>query len=301
MYTDHEGQEQDLQKKDVMNCLDQEQMQAMQDQFCQTQGVYCVCVSRNMRRLTSFSGTKEEQNFIDRVFPVATQRNLIASFSDVGGEDVIAVESSMPCVQLRGIAIRDEDGRFDGAWVLVAIDAECIRPEDQVPQIMRKTTTKAFDAAVALLDVLTKNYFSSKIHLAAQAEEIAQLEANEKHMEYLLQKTEVLTEILKMMESDVTFAQIMEDILERVGTYMHLSNGSLLKLQVDEEHVEMICEWADKPEHERMRTYGSLQLAEVPFMTGRPYTISSETIMPKPFLDYFTKYGIRCEIGRAHV
>ena len=75
MYTDHEGQEQDLQKKDVMNCLDQEQMQAMQDQFCQTQGVYCVCVSRNMRRLTiSFSGTKEEQNFIDRVFPVATQR-----------------------------------------------------------------------------------------------------------------------------------------------------------------------------------------------------------------------------------
>lgn len=296
MYTDHEGQEQDLQKKDVMNCLDQEQMQAMQDQFCQTQGVYCVCVSRNMRRLTSFSGTKEEQNFIDRVFPVATQRNLIASFSDVGGEDVIAVESSMPCVQLRGIAIRDEDGRFDGAWVLVAIDAECIRPEDQVPQIMRKTTTKAFDAAVALLDVLTKNYFSSKIHLAAQAEEIAQLEANEKHMEYLLQKTEVLTEILKMMESDVTFAQIMEDILERVGTYMHLSNGSLLKLQVDEEHVEMICEWADKPEHERMRTYGSLPLAEVPFMTGRPYTISSETIMPKPFLDYFTKYEIRCGV-----
>lgn len=33
MYTDHEGQEQDLQKKDVMNCLDQEQMQAMQDSF----------------------------------------------------------------------------------------------------------------------------------------------------------------------------------------------------------------------------------------------------------------------------
>lgn len=200
---------------------------------------------------------------------------------------MIAVESSMPCVQLRGIAIRDEDGRFDGAWVLVAIDAECIRPEDQVPQIMRKTTTKAFDAAVALLDVLTKNYFSSKIHLAAQAEEIAQLEANEKHMEYLLQKTEVLTEILKMMESDVTFAQIMEDILERVGTYMHLSNGSLLKLQVDEEHVEMICEWADKPEHEHMRTYGSLPLAEVPFMTGRPYTISSETDYAKAIFRLF--------------
>lgn len=75
--------------------------------------------------------------------------------------------------------------------------------------------------------------------------------------------------------------------MERVGTYMHLSNGSLLKLQVDEEHVEMICEWADKPEHERMRTYGSLPLAEVPFMTGRPYTISSETDYAKAIFRLF--------------
>lgn len=72
-------------------------------------------------------------------------------------------------------------------------------------------------------------------------------------MGYLLQKTEVLTEILKMMESDVTFAQIMEDILERVGTYMHLSNGCLLKLQADEEYVEMICEWQISQEHECMQ------------------------------------------------
>ena len=33
MYTDHEGQEQDLQKKDVMNCLDQEQKHAPADIF----------------------------------------------------------------------------------------------------------------------------------------------------------------------------------------------------------------------------------------------------------------------------
>lgn len=63
--------------------------------------------------------------------------------------------------------------------------------------------------------------------------------------------------------------------------------GSLLKLQVDEEHVEMICEWADKPEHEHMRTYGSLPLAEVPFMTGRPYTISSETDYAKAIFRLF--------------
>lgn len=296
MYVKDEGQKTQQQKEEVMRGLDWKKMQMMQDQFCETQKVYCVCVSRNMQRLTAFSGTKEEQIFIDRVFPVATQRNLIASFSDVDGEDVIAVEATVPYVQLRGIAIRGEENRFYGAWVLVAIDETMLGAEDEVPVGIRRTTAKAFDAAVALLDVLTRNYFSNKIHLVAQAEEIAQLEANEKHMEYLLQKTEVLTEILKMMESDVTFAQIMEDILERVGTYLSLSNAALLKVQPDEENVEMICEWADEKSHAYMRDFGIVPKVDIPFMTGRPYTISSETIMPKPFMDFFTKYGIRCGV-----
>ena len=115
-------------------------------------------------------------------------------------------------------------------------------------------------------------------------------------MQYLLQKTEVLTEILKMMESDVTFAQIMEDILERVGTYLSLSNAALLRVQSDEKNVEMICEWADEKSHAYMRDFGIVPKADIPFMTGRPYTISSETIMPKPFMDFFTKYGIRCGV-----
>ena len=296
MYVKDEGQKTQQQKEEVMRGLDWKKMQMMQDQFCETQQVYCVCVSRNMQRLTVFSGTKEEQIFIDRVFPVATQRNLIASFSDVDGEDVIAVEATVPYVQLRGIAIRGEENRFYGAWVLVAIDETMLSAEDEVPAGIRRTTAKAFDAAVALLDVLTRNYFSNKIHLAAQAEEIAQLEANEKHMQYLLQKTEVLTEILKMMESDVTFAQIMEDILERVGTYLSLSNAALLRVQSDEKNVEMICEWADEKSHAYMRDFGIVPKADIPFMTGRPYTISSETIMPKPFMDFFTKYGIRCGV-----
>ncbi len=127
-----------------------------------------------------------------------------------------------------------------------------------MPQIMRKTTTKAFDAAGGTFGCADKKLFSSQIICCAGRGD-RPVRSKRKAHGVSFAKDRGADRDLKMMESDVTFAQIMEDILERVGTYMHLSNGSLLKLQVDEEPVEMICEWADKPEHEHMRTYGSLR------------------------------------------
>ncbi len=283
-------------KSSITSYLDKAQLQAMQDQFCKSLQVYCVCVSKDMCRITDFCGTKEEQIFIDRVFPVALQRNLIDSFSDIGGEDIIAVASDYPCVQLRGVAIRDAKKRFDGAWILVGVAEDLIGEEDDIPLFVRKTDSATFESSVSLLDVLTRNYFSNKLRLASQAEEILQLEENEKHMEYLLQKTEVLTEILKMMESDETFVRICENVLRATGEYMHLSNACLLKADSSNEWMEMTSEWADDAGHARIADFGRVAISDIPFMTGRPYTISADTIMPKPFMDYFKRYGITCGV-----
>lgn len=270
-----------------------EQMQRMQDFFCESQHLYGICISKNLTRLTDFSGTEEEERFAEQSISVTMQRNLIASFSDIDGENVIALEPPKPYLLMRGVAIRGESNRFEGAWLLLGIDREAVTEEDQLSPHLVTTTVEDFDAAVGLLEILTRNYFHGRIRLALQNKEIASLEENERHMEYLLQKTEVLTEILKMMESDVTFAQVAEEILERAGSYLGISAASLLKLQSDDLHVEMICEWADEPRHAKMADYGILPTSEVPFFTGRPYTISSDTIMPEPFMDYFTRYGIR--------
>lgn len=276
--------------------FDWEQMQKMQDAFCRAHHLYCICVGKDMGRLTDFSGTPEEEAFIDSLFPVEMQRSLIASFSDVEGENVIALSTQEPYLLLRGVAIRGREHHFSGAWLVAAIDETAVTEKVQIPASVQRTDVVSFDHAVALLEILTRNYFSNKIRLAFQAQEIVELEQNERHMEYLLQKTEVMTEILKMMESDVTFAQVAEDILAEVGIYLKISNACLLKLQTDQDTVEMICEWRDNEEHGIMAEFGTLSKSEIPFMTGRPYTISSDTMMPESFAAYFMKYGIRCGV-----
>ena len=57
--------------------FDWEQMQKMQDAFCRAHHLYCICVGKDMGRLTDFSGTPEEALFhvVDRyLVPLSAAR-----------------------------------------------------------------------------------------------------------------------------------------------------------------------------------------------------------------------------------
>ncbi len=284
------------QEKDTIEYFDQVNLQKMQDAFCAANHVYCLCVSRNFMHITRFSGTTEEESFIKNMLSADLQRDWIGLFSDVEGENVIAYESDIPYAMMRGVAIRGENNYFLGAWLVLGIDANQLPEDTFIPSAIQSTTYDEFENTIALLEILTKSYFSNKNKLAMLSDDIVMLEKEEKHMEHLLQKTEILTEILKMMESDESFSKVTGDILAEAGKYVGISNGHLLKIDTDDMRVELVSEWSDKNQHSLQSRFDSVKKTELPFMTGRPYTISSDTVMPESFLEYFAKYGIRCGV-----
>ncbi|MDD6193304.1 MAG: bifunctional diguanylate cyclase/phosphodiesterase [Lachnospiraceae bacterium] len=269
-------------------------MQKMQDAFCKANHLYCVCIGRDLTQITEFSGGAEEESYLNTLLTPEMKSELIHSFSDVEGENVIAMPTNSPFFMLRGVAIRGEGYRFMGAWMVLGIDAEQVPEDAYIPRSVMTTTREALDKAIALLEVLTNTYFTNKSQLAILEEDLIAMEKEERRMEYLLQKTEVLTEILKFMESEEPFAQVIDDILSETGKYLGNSNCELLKITPDEETVELVCEWADTEEHLIGERIKGMKQSDFPFMTGRTYTISSDTIVPEPFMEYFAAYGIRC-------
>ena len=269
-------------------------MQRMQDAFCKANHLYCVCIDRDMTKITDFSGDAEEEAYINTLLTPGMQSELIHSFSDVEGENVIAIPTKHPYLMLRGVAIRGDEHRFLGAWMVLGIDAEAVPEDEFIPRVIMTTTGEALDKAMALLEVLTNTYFTNKCQLVILAEDLCAMEKEEQRMEYLLQKTEVLTEILKYMESEDPFSQVIDAILSETGKYLGNSNCGLLKVGPDDETVELVCEWADREEHRIGERLKGVKKSDIPFMTGRTYTISSDTIVPEPFMEYFAAYGIRC-------
>lgn len=273
--------------------FESEKLQKMQDAFCEANHVYCICVDRNSNLITTFSGSEEEERCFRRLFTPEKQRILFSCFSDVGGENVISIESGTPYLMIRGVAIRGESDYLQGIWLVAGVDREQLPEPAPSPRLTRQTTQEDFERSIALLERFIAIYFSNKNKMLAFANQYRQELGEKKKTEYLLQKSEVLTDILKMTESDASFTDITDVILRETGKYLKASNCALIQFDTECEELSEAGEWYAQEDDRLKIDWENANKSEFPFLTGRPYTVSSETMMPEPFVNFFSKYDIR--------
>lgn len=272
--------------------FDGDKMRKMQKAFGRANHVYCSFVGKNMKHITSFSQDEEELDFIHTLFSIEKQEELVSCFSDVEGENIIAQRGEHAFTMICGVAVRGENHSFLGAWLMLGIDGDKIPEDFFVPGGIYRTNRESFDNALSLLENLVFHYFSNKNQLEALKEDMYSLEKEERQMEYRLKKTEILADVLRMMESEESFLEVVEKILDETGNYLGVSNCHLLQLQADGETVLLIGEWTKQESYSLKEKFAEMKKKDIPFMTGRPYTISADTIVPEPFSAFFGKYGI---------
>ena len=272
--------------------IDFNAFQKMQDAFCESNHVYAMCFDTCFRELTRFSGSEEEEDYFRRFISRELQQALVASFEDNGIENIISAEPDEPFVFFNGVAIRDDLGRLLGVMMVLGIAGELLTSEDVVPKDVRTTSYNDFNSSVGLMEILMLHYFSAKMRGDRLETQLEEKELSGNHMRTLLRRNETLTSVLKRMESDNDFAKIAEDILGDIGSFMELSNASLLRLNPDEHTVDMICEWVGRGGKSSISKFFGVEKSTIPFFTGRPYTISSDAILPENFQAYFLNYNI---------
>ena len=165
-----------------------------------------------------------------------------------------------------------------------------------MPAGIRTTSYSDFNSSVGLMEILMISYFTLKLRNDRLVNQLEEKELSGNHMKTLLRKNETITSILKRMESDNDFAKIAEDILGDIGVFMDLTNASLLRLNPDEHTVDMICEWVGRGGKSRISKYFGVEKSSIPFFTGRPYTISSDSILPENFQSYFVSLDINAGV-----
>ncbi len=267
-------------------------MQSMQDLFCRSNHIYAICYGMTYNRITEFSGTQDEEAFMRRHISVEMEKTLIASFRDDDLEDVISGDSNQPYIKYKAVAIRGQSGKLLGVWLVSAIAADLKTDVDRVPSDMRMTTSDDFEAAVNFIELLTKVYFQEKFHGFMLEDRLEETQSTQSKLKQMLHRNEVTTEVLKLLESDGDFNQIADNVLTLAGEYLGLSHCNLLRLNMDGETVDLICEWCNQGHPSMIKQYNKLQSSAIPYFTGRPYTISSDSLMPEEFGEFFKEFGI---------
>lgn len=272
--------------------LDASLMQSLQDRFCDANNVYLVCLSKKRGVVTKAYGSKEELGYIHGIVNMDMHVSLMNKLLDNGIESVLEEDCGTDLVKMCGVSIK-VGGETAATWIVIGVMEN---NDADVPECVMRTTPERYYKSLEFLETLSKQMFAVKMEELLAQEAFLKSRESEAQMEAELHRNEVMTAIVKMLESENGFDKIVDEILKDVCEYLDVSTGFLLREDKSGAHAEMICEYVSADTGSVIESWTMREKAAIPFFNGKPYMISANSMMPDEFHRYFEQEGIRAGI-----
>lgn len=282
--------------QEMEELIDKYLLQGLQDRFCAAHNVYCVCLSKNQGVVTKAYGGKESLNYIHSKIGMGRHAVLLNRLLDTKLEDIVEEPLEEDYLRMCGIAIKI-GGKIAAIWIVIGIlQDEGIYGED-IPDFIQTTTLEQYYRTVEFLEMLSNQYFAVKLDEQLAQEAFLKSREAQKKMEDELQRSEVMTSVVQKLESEHSVARLVEDILSEVCTYLQIECGALMRLSRDGKTMDMISEYSLDKEKSRLEEMQEIPFEEIPYATGKPYMISSDSMLPESFQNFFERYGYKAMIS----
>lgn len=275
--------------------IDPAQLQKLQDSFCSANGMYLACIGREEGVITKAYGEKEAREFIYSIVTKATYMSLLRKMEASTVENVIEEELDIDYVKMCGVTttVADDDRII---WIVVAFIEEKL-PEDFVlPEGIYTTSEERFFSSIELLEALTKQLLVTKKSEVAARDAMEKSQESENYMEVQLRRAQSMTEIVKLLESSNGFNKIVDEALKAACVTLDISGGFLIRENTDGKTYDMICEHVPEGYTKYIDTMRRVDKSKVPFFTGKPYMISSDSIRPPAFDKLFEENHVTAAI-----
>ena len=278
--------------KDDFGILDARMMQELQEHFCEANNLYLACLSVKYGVVTKAYGSKEELAYIHSKVSMDMHVALLNRLMSSQDENIVEMNCEQTLTKMCGVAIRIK-GEIEAIWIAIGIMEDA---KEEIPVFMQTTTADSFYKSVEFLDTLSKQLFAVKLDEQMAQEAFLASRASENKMEAELHRSEVMTSIVKMLESEKDFKDIVHEILETVVGYFGISDGALLRESTKGDTVDVVCEYSRDNEKSIFDKGHAMAKSLLPFFNGKPYMISSNSMMPEEFHLFFDRTKIHAAV-----
>lgn len=238
----------------------------------------------------------EVRTFIKQYIDSEKEQIIINSFIDESPETLIEGETFCPFMRLQAVCIRDSANRITRKASIIGIISAKVPSDTVLPPDIFVTNDRDFEQVGVLFSELTSYYFKEVYKNSGLQDEIKKLEDESEELKNSARRNEALAEILKGLETEKYFIDAAEDVLKSAGEYLSVSNAFLLEKRSDSNMVFMPTEWSVSEEIALLPIFDHVELKTLPFLTDRPYTISSDSVLPDKFKTFFERFNITAGI-----
>lgn len=288
--------ERGLRKEDLLiseeKLIDRNLIQELQTRFCEANDLYTVCLDKNRNYIGKLYGTEEEREYIKAKVPKEVYATLLDRLYTTEVEDVVEEPLGEEGLKLCGIVIR-LDRKPAAVWVAFAVTEKNGAIPADVPESMKAISEDRFYKSVRFLATLSKQYFAAKLdETFAQEASLRSIEEKER-AEAELKRNEAMASVVQELVSEQKFTETAEHILREICEFLKIGNGCLLLINKEDRTVDMICEWTAEGLEPKMSRVKKIPEERIPFLTGKPFIISSDTPLPARFEKAFSEVGAR--------
>lgn len=275
--------------------IDSAMLQQLQDQFCRANNLYLVCLGREEGVITKAYGSREELSFLHSLVDKQAYMSLIMRAEHDWIETMLEQQVGQACIKMCSIATRLEE-KVEVIWVVIGILRDAVPEGVELPEYMMTTTEKSFYASTEFLASLSAQLFEVKINQLIAQDAMKKSLESENEMKHQLHRSQAMTEVVRMLESDEGFSELTVDILRETCESLDLSGGFLIRENVDHKTTDMICEYVKNKEDSLISGFQKKEKVQLPFFNGKPYMISSDSMMPEAFEHFFRENDLSAAV-----
>lgn len=269
---------------------DSKLFQKIQDYFCMVNGIYLSCLTKKDGVMTEVCQCNDKWKSMLTFIGEEKYENLLLRLSDCRVENLIDEPLDKDYIRLYGLIVR-VDNTHDIYWIIAAVIDEQMSNDERnlLPDGIIITSEARLNRTIEFLETMTRQLLITKRDEDAANEALSLIRKSDEEIKKQFHMLEAINSVIKLLEMDGSFTDMAQKALESAVTTIKLTGAFIIRKNVDGMHLDVIVSYGRKP-------FDTISITEVPFFTGKPYIISSDSVMPEKFRLFMEKQAMRAAI-----
>lgn len=274
-------------------------IQKLQDSFSSVAKVFLFCADASGRRITEMSGPTDE---VARILHLLNEKHITNVISRVTGssiEEQVVEDTEFSNIKIASMSIRVENEPVISWFICAVLDQYGTTPEEKESAALnfRHTTTERdFNESLKLLRYASVKAYSDKYKAMMAKTESVRSKSSEQEMSYALQRSEVMTEVVQMLDSDASFEKISNDILTLAGGFINISHAYVIRMNPNGQSADVLGMWENEGVISLLSGIKSMDYEDFIVLSEKTTIISAKSKISEQHRTSMEKHGINALI-----
>lgn len=223
--------------------MQRDELQRLQDKFCQVFGIFMYCLDEEGHRITEISGELQKAEYLQECVQKSVIIRVLDQVGQESGKEIAVLDSGLKGVKVAAVSVK-EGGRAVVRWIVFSMPAHRDgREAEGLSESVTHDGSIQFSGALELLKEVTEGLLQGKRKLDDALEESRRSRFGEAQMDRRLKLAEASAEAVQLLVSDEPVNNIMVRLLMGMGEYLGVCKAVVLKVYDDGCAMDVLAEW----------------------------------------------------------